>query len=40
MACSFINLDWIDLVQNTDQWRASVNMVKEPSGSVQFWEFV
>jgi hypothetical protein len=30
-------MDWIDLVQNRDQWRALVNTIEhdnEPSGSI------
>jgi hypothetical protein len=31
-------MDWIDLAQNRDQWRALVNTVDEPSGSIKCWE--
>jgi hypothetical protein len=30
-------MDWIDLVQDRDQWRALVNG-NEPSGSIKRWE--
>jgi hypothetical protein len=28
-------MDWIDLPQNKDQWRALVNTVVKPSGSIK-----
>jgi hypothetical protein len=30
--------DWIDLAQVRDQWRALVNTVNEPPGSIKCWE--
>jgi hypothetical protein len=30
-------MDWIDLAQDRDQWRAHVNG-DEPSGSLKCWE--
>jgi hypothetical protein len=32
-------IDWSDLAQDRGQWRALVNTVNEPSGSVKCWEF-
>jgi hypothetical protein len=29
---------WIDVAQDRDKWRALVNMVFEPSGSIKCWE--
>jgi hypothetical protein len=31
-------MDWIDLVEDRGQWKALVNMVIKPSGSIQHWE--
>jgi hypothetical protein len=31
-------MDWIDLVQDKDQWRALVNMVMNLRGSIKYWE--
>jgi hypothetical protein len=31
-------MDWIDLAQDKDQWRACVNTVMESSGSINCWE--
>jgi hypothetical protein len=31
-------VDWIDLIQDRDQWRALVSTVKH-SGSIKCWEF-
>jgi hypothetical protein len=32
------DMDWIDLAQDRDQWRALVNMAMNPSGSIKCWE--
>jgi hypothetical protein len=32
--------DSIDMVQDRDQWRALVNTVFEPSGSMKCWEIL
>jgi hypothetical protein len=31
-------MDWIDLAQGRDQWRALVIHVNERSGSIRWWE--
>jgi hypothetical protein len=31
-------MDWIDLAQNRDQWRAFVNKVMKLRGSIKCWE--
>jgi hypothetical protein len=31
-------MDWIDLAQNRNQWRALVNTVMIPSGSMKCWK--
>jgi hypothetical protein len=31
-------MDWIELAQNRDQWRALVNTVMSLRGSIKFWE--
>jgi hypothetical protein len=31
-------MDWIDLAESRDQWRALVNTVMELSGSIKCWE--
>jgi hypothetical protein len=33
-------MDWIDLAQDRDQWRALVNNGNEPPGSIKFLEFL
>jgi hypothetical protein len=30
-------MDWIDLVEDRDPWRALVEHGNEPSGSIKFW---
>jgi hypothetical protein len=36
IACG--GMDWIDLTQDTDQWRALVNTVLNIVGSIKCWE--
>jgi hypothetical protein len=36
----FGDVDWIDLAQDRDRWRALVNAVNEPSGSIKCGEFL
>jgi hypothetical protein len=31
-------MDWIDLAEDRDQWRALVNMGHEPSSSIKCWD--
>ena len=33
-------MDWNVLAQNRDRWRALVNAVIKPSGSIKCWEFL
>jgi hypothetical protein len=32
------DMDWIDVAQDRDQWRALVNTVMKPPGSIKCWE--
>jgi hypothetical protein len=32
------DMDWIDLAQDRDEWRALVNTVMDLSGSIKCWE--
>jgi hypothetical protein len=33
-------VDWIDMAQDRDQWRALVNTVMNLRGSIKCWEFL
>jgi hypothetical protein len=33
-------MDWIDLAQYRDQWRALVNILMNVRGSIKCWEFI
>jgi hypothetical protein len=33
-------MDWTDLVQDRDRWRALVNTGNEPSGSIKYGKFL
>jgi hypothetical protein len=34
------SVDWIDLIQDRDQWRAICQHGNELSGSIKCWEFL
>jgi hypothetical protein len=33
-------MDWIDLIQNMERWRALLNVVMNPAGSINCGEFL
>jgi hypothetical protein len=38
-ATEWSGMDLIEMAQDRDQWRALVNTVMKPSGSLKCWEF-
>jgi hypothetical protein len=34
------SMDWLELVQEMDQWKALVCTVMNPSGSIKCWEIL